>query len=77
MDEQYDDGPVGTRVVDHSGRGNDLTQVLLAGSPADSLSASTEHHPDQPGHASWVLPVARIPPAAATFVRRTTRPSTG
>lgn len=49
------DGPVGSRVVDHSGRGNDLTPVLLPGSPADSLRASTEHHADQPGHASWVF----------------------
>jgi hypothetical protein len=49
------DGPVGSRVVDHSGRGNDLTPVLLPGSPADSLRASGEHHPDQPGHASWVF----------------------
>lgn len=49
------DGPVGSRVVDHSGRGNDLTPVLLPGSPADSLMASTEFHPDQPGHASWVF----------------------
>ncbi|MEV8378331.1 LamG-like jellyroll fold domain-containing protein [Kribbella sp. NPDC056861] len=49
------DGPVGSRVVDHSGRGNDLTPVLLPGSPADSLKPSAEFHPDQPGHASWVF----------------------
>ncbi|GAA0963165.1 LamG domain-containing protein [Kribbella koreensis] len=49
------DGPVGSRVVDHSGRGNDLTPVLLPGSPADSLKTSAEFHPDQPGHASWVF----------------------
>ncbi|WBQ07733.1 LamG-like jellyroll fold domain-containing protein [Kribbella sp. CA-293567] len=49
------DGPVGSRVVDHSGRGNDLTPVLLPGSPADSLKASAEFHPDQPGHASWLF----------------------
>ncbi len=49
------DGAVGSRVVDHSGRGNDLTPVLLPGSPSDSLRASAEYHPDQPGHASWVF----------------------
>jgi hypothetical protein len=32
-----------------------LTPVLLPGSPADSLKASSEFHPDQPGHASWVF----------------------
>jgi hypothetical protein len=55
------DGPVGTRVVDHSGRGNDLTPVLLPGSPGDSLRASTEHHPDQPGHASWIFAGGKNP----------------
>lgn len=55
------DGPVGTRVVDHSGRGNDLTPVLLPGSPADSLRASTEFHPDQPGHASWFFAGGKNP----------------
>ncbi|MEU4396306.1 LamG-like jellyroll fold domain-containing protein [Kribbella sp. NPDC023855] len=62
------DGPVGSRVVDHSGRGNDLTPVLLSGSPADSLRASAEHHPDQPGHASWVFG-GRKNPARGGYLR--------
>ncbi|WP_328326178.1 Tat pathway signal sequence domain protein [Kribbella sp. NBC_00382] len=55
------DGPVGSRVVDHSGRGNDLTPVVLPGSAADSLKASAEFHPDQPGHASWEFGGGRNP----------------
>ena len=55
------DGAVGGKVVDQSGRGNDLTPVLLQGSSADSLQASTEHHPDQPGHASWVFAGGKNP----------------
>ncbi|WP_020391141.1 LamG-like jellyroll fold domain-containing protein [Kribbella catacumbae] len=55
------DGPVGSRVVDHSGRGNDLTPVLLPGSPADSLRVSGEYHADQPGHGSWVFAGGKNP----------------
>ncbi|TCM41202.1 LamG-like jellyroll fold domain-containing protein [Kribbella sp. VKM Ac-2568] len=62
------DGAVGSRVVDHSGRGNDLTAVLLPGSPADSLKASTEHHPDQPAHASWIF-AGRKNPARGGYLR--------
>lgn len=62
------DGPVGSRVVDHSGRGNDLTPVLLPGSPTNSLQASAEHHPDQPGHASWVFG-GRKQPARGGYLR--------
>ncbi|GAA0919240.1 MULTISPECIES: LamG-like jellyroll fold domain-containing protein [Streptomyces violaceusniger group] len=40
------------RITDHSGRGNHLTKVAVPGSPADALSWSDEHHPDQPGHGS-------------------------
>jgi hypothetical protein len=55
------DGAGSGRVVDQSGRGNDLTQVLFAGSPADSLRPSTEYHPDQPAHASWFFAGGKNP----------------
>ena len=54
------DGAPG-KVLDQSGRGNDLTPVLLPGSPADSLKVSAEHHPDQPAHASWVFAGGKNP----------------
>jgi concanavalin A-like lectin/glucanase superfamily protein len=54
------DGAV-AKVTDLSGRGNDLTPVLLPGSPADSLRLSTEHHPDQPAHASWLFAGGKDP----------------
>ncbi|MET7282885.1 LamG-like jellyroll fold domain-containing protein [Kribbella sp. NPDC005582] len=52
------DGPVSGQVVDHSGQGNHLTRVQLAG---DAPSASGEFHPEQPGHASWVFPGGKNP----------------
>ena len=54
------DGAVG-KVIDRSGRGNDLTPVLLPGSAADSLRVSAEHHPDQPAHASWLFAGGKDP----------------
>jgi hypothetical protein len=54
------DGAVGN-VIDRSGRGNDLTPVLLPGSPADSIKASAEYHPDQPAHASWMFAGGKDP----------------
>lgn len=47
------DGSGTDRVVDHSGHGNHLTPVLLSsdGGPLPS----DEHHPDQPGHGSWLF----------------------
>jgi hypothetical protein len=42
----------GQTVRDLSGHGNDLTTVAVAGSAADALTWSDDHHPDQPGHAS-------------------------
>ncbi len=53
------DGPVASRVVDHSGRGNHLTTTYLPGSPV--LKASPEFHPEQPGHASWVFAGGKKP----------------
>ena len=47
-------------MTDHSGRGNDLTRLLLPGRRG-CLSASTEHHPDQPGHASWFFAGGKNP----------------
>ncbi|MGI5379529.1 LamG-like jellyroll fold domain-containing protein [Streptomyces sp. CA-251387] len=41
--------PVGHRVRDLSGRGNDLTLVTVGGG---KLGWSADHHPDQPGHGS-------------------------
>lgn len=55
------DGADPRRVVDRSGRGNDLTPVLLPGSPGDSLRPSGEHHPDQPAHASWFFAGGKNP----------------
>jgi hypothetical protein len=52
------DGPVSGQVVDHSGQGNHLTRVQLAGA---APSASGEFHPEQPGHASWVFPGGKNP----------------
>ncbi|MFI6830671.1 LamG-like jellyroll fold domain-containing protein [Kribbella sp. NPDC050241] len=52
------DGPVTDKVVDHSGKGNHLTRVQLAG---DGPQASTEYHPDQPGHASWLFSGGKNP----------------
>ncbi|TMR93315.1 LamG-like jellyroll fold domain-containing protein [Nonomuraea basaltis] len=40
------------RVIDLSGRGNDLTKVSVTGTPTNALTWSTHHHPDQPGHGS-------------------------
>jgi hypothetical protein len=43
----------GQKVADQSGNGNDLTtQVTVHGSVGDTLTWSSDHHPDQPGHAS-------------------------
>jgi len=42
----------GTVARDLTGRGNDLTVQLLHASGADALTWSTEHHPNQPAHAS-------------------------
>lgn len=40
-------------VKDQSGHGNNLTQLVTApGSAANALTWSSDHHPDQPGHAS-------------------------
>jgi hypothetical protein len=43
---------------DHSGRGTHLTRQQLAG---DAQTASTEYHPDQPGHASWLFAGGKDP----------------
>ncbi|GHF69204.1 hypothetical protein FHX82_003464 [Amycolatopsis bartoniae] len=42
----------GQTVRDLSGQGNDLTLATVAGSAADALTWSSDHHPDQPAHAS-------------------------
>ena len=51
----------GQRVRDRSGRGNDLTLASVPGSQADTLTWSTDHHPDQPGHASLRFDGGRKP----------------
>ncbi|MFF6958612.1 LamG-like jellyroll fold domain-containing protein [Streptomyces sp. NPDC008317] len=77
------DGSHGTdRIVDLSGRGNDLTKVTLPGATDAALTWSADHHPDQPGHASlyfggdrdsggphgaYLQTVDRAPLNAATF----------
>ncbi|MEV5010823.1 LamG-like jellyroll fold domain-containing protein [Streptomyces sp. NPDC055692] len=40
------------QIPDLSGNGNDLVKETVPGSPADALTWSSEHHPDQPGHGS-------------------------
>ncbi|MGW1345935.1 LamG-like jellyroll fold domain-containing protein [Kribbella sp. NPDC002412] len=52
------DGPLADTVTDHSGQGNHLTRVQLAGEPP---RPSTEFHPDQPGHASWLFAGGKRP----------------
>ncbi|WP_128375752.1 LamG-like jellyroll fold domain-containing protein [Streptomyces cavernae] len=49
FDGHTEGSPVEGTVRDLSGRGNDLTVVKVGGG---SLTWSTEHHPDQPGHGS-------------------------
>ncbi|MDI6520019.1 Tat pathway signal sequence domain protein [Streptomyces coelicoflavus] len=51
----------GQTVRDLSGRGNDLTVVTTPGTPADALTWSDDHHPDQPGHASLKFTGGRNP----------------
>ena len=47
---------VGTQVVrDLTGLGNDLLWQGVPGSPADALTWSADHHPDQPGHGSLLF----------------------
>ncbi|MEV0286829.1 LamG-like jellyroll fold domain-containing protein [Kribbella sp. NPDC050820] len=52
------DGPLADQVTDHSGQGNHLTRVQLAG---EAPRPSTEFHPDQPGHASWLFAGGKRP----------------
>ena len=42
-------------VKDQTGLGNDLVFQTVSGTPADALTWSADHHPDQPGHASLVF----------------------
>ncbi|AVT30040.1 Tat pathway signal sequence domain protein [Plantactinospora sp. BC1] len=44
--------PDGHRIEDLSGRGNHLTRLSLPGGRPEALRWSTEHHDDQPAHAS-------------------------
>ncbi|WP_371403587.1 Tat pathway signal sequence domain protein [Kribbella sp. NBC_00662] len=52
------DGSVTDQVIDQSGKGNHLIRKQLSG---DAPTASTEFHPDQPGHASWLFPGGKDP----------------
>lgn len=67
------DGPLTEQVVDHSGKGNHLTLVQLGG---DAPTTSTEFHPDQPGHASWLVAGSKNRCAGVISGRRTKRRST-
>jgi hypothetical protein len=51
----------GETVRDLSGRGNDLTVTVVAGSAPDALTWSSDHHPDQPGHAGLRFTGGRNP----------------
>nr|WP_206440920.1 LamG-like jellyroll fold domain-containing protein [Streptomyces scabichelini] len=63
------DGSVVTGTVrDLSGRGNDLTVVTVPGSPAKSLTWSSAHHPDQPGHGSLYFR-GNKPPLRGAYLR--------
>ena len=52
------DGPVTDQVIDQSGKGNHLVRKQLS---SDVPTASSEFHPDQPGHASWRFPGNKNP----------------
>ncbi|TDW54908.1 LamG-like jellyroll fold domain-containing protein [Kribbella pratensis] len=52
------DGPVTDQVIDQSGKGNHLVRKQLS---SDVPTASSEFHPDQPGHASWLFPGNKNP----------------
>lgn len=43
------------RYADLSGQGNHLSRAALPGAPADTLTHTGEHHPDQPAHGSLFL----------------------
>jgi len=65
---RFDSGANGTpftasqTIPDLSGHGNDLTTlVTVPGSPANVLTWSDEHHPDQPGHGSLYFDGAQNP----------------
>lgn len=77
FDGHADGTPVGGTVRDLSGRGNDLGLVTVGGG---SLTWSSDHHPDQPGHGSlefrgsksplkgaWLRTVDGAPLNSATF----------
>ena len=52
------DGPVTDQVIDQSGKGNHLVRKQLS---SDVPTASSEFHPDQPSHASWLFPGNKNP----------------
>ncbi|MEV4267149.1 LamG-like jellyroll fold domain-containing protein [Kribbella sp. NPDC049584] len=52
------DGPVTDQVIDQSGKGNHLVRKQLS---SDVPTASSEFHPNQPGHASWLFPGNKNP----------------
>lgn len=56
---------------DLSGHGNDLTVVTVPGSPARSLTWSSAHHPDQPGHGSLYFH-GNKPPLQGAYLRTAT-----
>jgi hypothetical protein len=77
FDGKADGAEVDGIVRDHSGHGNDLTLVTVGGG---TLTHSTDHHPDQPGHGSlefhggkpplkgaWLRTVDGAPLNSATF----------
>ncbi|GAA2811823.1 LamG-like jellyroll fold domain-containing protein [Crossiella cryophila] len=64
------------RYPDLSGNGNHLTRDALPGAPADTLTHTAEHHPDQPGHGSlhlrgggYLCTAADAPLSKLTFPR--------
>ncbi|NEB92772.1 LamG-like jellyroll fold domain-containing protein [Streptomyces bauhiniae] len=64
----------GQRIHDLSGKGNDLTVVIVPGSAADALTWSADHHPAQPGHASLQFAGGRDPVHGAYLTTGATAP---
>jgi Concanavalin A-like lectin/glucanases superfamily/Calcineurin-like phosphoesterase len=60
-------------VPDLSGHGNDLSVlVTVPGSPANSLTWSSEFHPDQPGHGSLYFDGQQSPSLAGAYLTTAT-----
>jgi hypothetical protein len=70
---RFDGHPEGSAAgpaPDSSGHGNDLSQIqTMLGTATNALTYTTEHHPDQPGHASLRFTGGRSPIVHGTFLQ--------